>query len=189
MKLRKLTAGVAAVALSFAAVSAPQATAFERSSLPTPKIENEAEQKAEQLPVSFESSDGTYITPGESLVLTADQIGEDVLIRNAYVETAPNQTNTKWNLERTLNDEGLPVFTITAPDAPSEQSGTKQEYGEYRVHVRYSSPATGWESYYFNINFAEEKPEEEPAAPENPFDLTSKIDFEELLKQFPGSSK
>lgn len=189
MKLRKLTAGVAAVALSFAAVSAPQATAFERSSLPS--IENEKNE--EQVDLSFESSDGAYITPEETLTLTADQVGEDVELRTAYVQDAEGQSSPQWGIiKRAVNDEGLPTLTITAPKALEEQFGTKQEYGEYVVHVRYddtSKPEETWQSYTFNINFAEEKPEEEPAAPENPFDLTSKIDFEELLKQFPGSSK
>lgn len=187
MKLRKLTAGVAAVALSFAAVSAPQATAFERSSLPS--IGNAPEQNEAQEPVSFESSDGAYITPNETIHLTADHIGEDVNIINAYIETAPNQTSALWDVKRSVNDDGALVLSITAPAEPDDQFGTTQNYGEYPVNVRYNLPGESSTSYYFNINFAEEKPEEEPAAPENPFDLTSKIDFEELLKQFPGSSK
>jgi hypothetical protein len=177
MKTRKLTAGIAAIALSLATISAPQAMAAEPGSEPVTQEEINEGLKD----ISFESHDGAYITPGETLTLTADRVAEGVEIRNAYIEIAPGHTSALWNVARSVNDEGLPVLKITAPAAPEEQVGTAQEYGEYKVHVRTSN----WNSYYFDINFAEEKPVEE----EKEFELSSEIDFKEFLKKVSSSSK
>lgn len=174
MKTRKLTAGIAAVALSFAAISAPQAMAAEPGSEP---VTNE-ELKEGLKDISFESHDGAYITPGETLTLTADRVAEGVEIRNAYIETKPGHTSALWDVKYSVNEDGLPVLKITAPVEPEEQFGETQEYGEYKVHVRTSN----WNSYYFNINFAEEKPKKE-------FELSSKLDFKELLDKASSSSK
>ncbi|MCS5480797.1 hypothetical protein NYP18_14215 [Corynebacterium sp. YIM 101645] len=174
MKTRKLTAGIAAIALSFAAISAPQAIAAEPGTEP---VTNE-ELKEGLKDISFESHDGAYITPGETLTLTADRVAEGVEIRNAYIEIAPGKTSALWDVKRSVNDEGLPVLEITAPDEPEKQFGTTQEYGEYKVHIRTSN----WNSYLFNINFAEEKPKKE-------FELSSELDFKELLDKASSSSK
>lgn len=179
MKTRKLTAGIAAIAISFAAFSAPQAIAAEPGTEPV----TEEEIKEGLKEISFESHDGSYILPGETLTLTADSVGEGIEIRNAYIETAPGHTSAQWDVKRSVNEDGLPVLEITAPAAPEEQTGTVQEYGEYTVHVRTSN----WNSYLFTINFAEERPAE--TDPVSSIELSSKIDFKELVGKFTGSSK
>lgn len=153
---RKLISGIAASALALGILGVPAAYAYEPGNEPV--TEEEIAQGLEE--ISFESSDGTYVLPGQTIELTADAVGEGIQIRNAYIETAPGETSVKWNVKRSVNDEGLPVLSITAPAAPEEQSGAIQEYGEYKVHVRTSN----WNSYYFTINFAPALPEvEEPA--------------------------
>lgn len=180
MKTRKLSAGIAAIALSFATITAPQATAAEPGTEPVTQEEINEGLKD----ISFESHDGAYILPGETLTLAADRVAEGVDIRNAYIEIAPGFTSPLWDVERSVNDEGLPVLEITAPAEPEEQVGIAQEYGEYTVHVRTSN----WNSYYFTINFVEELPEE-PTEPGDSFELSSELDFKDLIAKFPGSSR
>lgn len=162
---RKLISGIAASALALGVLGAPAAYAYEPGNEPV--TDEEIAQGLEE--ISFESSNGAYILPGQTIDLTADAVGEGIEIRNAYIETALGETSLKWTVKRSVNEEGLPVLSITAPAAPEEQSGAIQEYGEYKVHVRTSN----WNSYYFTINFAPELPEVEEPAEEPGVDLSS----------------
>ena len=176
MKFRKMTAGVAAATIALAGLTAPQALAQEPGTEPVTD-----EEIAEGLKeVSFESSEGTEFLPGETITLTADRVGEDIEIRNAYIELSPGVSTAQWDVKRGVNEEGLPTLTITAPDAPGEQFGERLDYGTYTVHLRTSK----WNSYKFDIEFVEEKTPE----PVNPIDLSSDIDFKELSSAFQGSS-
>lgn len=179
--MRKFTAGVAAVALSFAALTTPQVMASEPGSEPV--TEQELQEGAKE--ISFEDSKGTVFTPGETITLTADSVGEGIEIRNAYIELSPGVSTTKWNIVRGVNDEGLPTLTITAPAAPEEQTGTVLDYGDYTIHIRTSN----WNSYKFTVNFAAERPAEEDPEPETPINLSSDLDFSELSTQLRGSSR
>lgn len=173
MKTSKLTAGIAAIALSFSAFAAPQAIAAEPGTEPVTK--EEVEQGLKE--ISFESADGAYILPSETITLTADAVADGIEIRNAYIETSPGHTSPQWTVKRGVNDKGLPTLEITAPKAPADQFGTTQEYGEYTVHIRTSK----WNSYYFTINFAEKRPANpRPDKPGKPIELSSKIDFKKL---------
>lgn len=175
-EFRKMTAGVAAATIALAGLTAPQALAQEPGTEPVT-----GEEIAEGLKeVSFESSEGTEFLPGETITLTADKVGEDIEIRNAYIELAPGVSTVKWDIQRGVNEEGLPTLTITAPDAPGEQFGERLDYGTYTVHLRTSK----WNSYKFDIEFVEEKTPE----PVNPIDLSSDIDFKELSSAFRSSS-
>lgn len=176
MKFRKMTAGVAAATIALAGLTAPQALAQEPGTEPVTD-----EEIAEGLKeVSFESSEGTEFLPGETITLTADRVGEDIEIRSAYIELAPGFSTVKWGVKRDVNDAGLPTLTITAPEAPENQSGDVLNYGTYTVHIRTSN----WNSYKFDIEFVEEKTPE----PVNPIELSSDIDFKELSSAFQGSS-
>ncbi|WP_018296031.1 hypothetical protein [Corynebacterium lubricantis] len=179
MHIRKIAAGTVAIALSVGAFSAPQALAVEPGNEPV--TSEELEQGAQE--ISFESSKGSYITPGETITLTADTVGEGIQIRNAYVETAAGETSVKWKVARSVNDEGLPVLTITAPDAPENQSGAIQEYGEYKVHIRTSN----WNSYLFEINFAAEHPAETPEFSSS--ELSSQFNLPDFSELFGLSSR
>lgn len=178
MKLRTLTAGVVAATIAFAGLSAPQILAAEPGTEPV--TEEEIAKGLEE--ISFESSKGTEFLPDETITLTADSVGEGIEIRNAYIETAPGESTALWNVQRGVNEEGLPTLTITAPTTPDEQFGKTQEYGDYTVHIRTSN----WNSYLFDIKFVEEKTEE--PAPSDPFELSSEIDFSKLSAAFQGSS-
>ena len=180
MKLRKFSAGIAALALSFSAISAPQALAQEPGTEPV--TEEELAQGLEE--ISFESSEGTEFLPGETLTLTADSVGDGIEIRTAYIEIAPGESTTKWNIVRGVNDEGLPTLTITAPDAPEDQFGEPLDYGTYTVHIRTSN----WNSYLFDVEFVEEKTEEPAPVDPDLSDLNSSLDFKELSSVFKGSS-
>ena len=178
MKLRTLTAGVAATTIALAGLTAPQALAAEPGTEPV--TEDELNQGLEE--ISFESSEGTEFLPGETLTLTADSVGEGIEIRNAYIELAPGVSTTKWKIDRGVNDEGLPTLTITAPDAPEEQIGEPLDYGTYTVHIRTSN----WNSYLFDVEFVEKKTEE--PAPVDPIELSSQLDFAKLSASLKGSS-
>ncbi|WP_092260877.1 hypothetical protein [Corynebacterium cystitidis] len=155
---RNLLTGLAAATLTLGLVSAPAAFAYEPGTEPI--TEEEIEQGHSE--ISFESSDGAYILPEQTLEFTADSVAEGITIRNAYVELEPGFTSAQWTIKRSVNEEDLPVLTITAPKAPEDQFGETQEYGEYTVQVRTSN----WNSYSFTINFAPELPEvEEPEKP------------------------
>jgi len=65
MKLRTLTAGVAATTIALAGLTAPQALAAEPGTEPV--TEDELNQGLEE--ISFESSEGTEFLPGETLTL------------------------------------------------------------------------------------------------------------------------
>lgn len=159
MKKRTLIAGAAAVALAMSTLGMPSAYAYEPGGEPV-TAEEVAQGLAE---ISFATSDGAYIEPGQTIELTADAVGEGIAIRNAYIETAPGQTSPQWRIARSVNEDGLPVLAITAPVAPEEQFGATQEYGEYTVHIHTSN----WNSYYLTINFVEEAPViEEPVVEE-----------------------
>ena len=173
MKFRKMTAGVAAATIALAGLTAPQALAQEPGTEPV--TEKELAQGLEE--ISFESSKGTEFLPGETITLIADEVGEDIEIRNAYIELAPGVSTTKWDIQRGVNEEGLPTLTITAPEAPENQSGDVLNYGTYTVHIRTSN----WNSYKFDIEFVEKKTPE-------PIELSSDIDFKELSSAFQGSS-
>ena len=173
MKFRKMTAGVAAATIALAGLTAPQVLAQEPGTEPV--TEKELAQGLEE--ISFESSKGTEFLPGETLTLIADEVGEDIEIRNAYIELAPGVSTTKWDIQRGVNEEGLPTLTITAPEAPENQSGDVLNYGTYTVHIRTSN----WNSYKFDIEFVEKKTPE-------PIELSSDIDFKELSSAFQGSS-
>ncbi len=176
MKFRKMTAGVAAATIALAGLTAPQVLAQEPGTEPV--TDEEIAQGLEE--ISFESSEGTEFLPNETITLTADEVGEGIKIRNAYIELAPGVSTTKWDIDRDVTEEGLPTLTITAPDAPEEQYGEPLDYGTYTVHIRTSN----WNSYKFDIEFVEEKTPE----PVNPIDLSSDIDFKELSSVFQGSS-
>lgn len=169
-----MTAGVAAATIALAGLTAPQALAQEPGTEPVTD-----EEIAEGLKeVSFESSEGTEFLPGETITpLTADRVGEDIEIRNAYIELSPGVSTAQWDVKRGVNEEGLPTLTITAPDAPEEQYGEPLDYGTYTVHIRTSN----WNSYKFDIEFVEKKTPE-------PIELSSDIDFKELSSAFRGSS-
>ena len=165
---RKIVSGIAAGALALGLLGAPVAYAYEPGSEPVT-----AEEVAQGLEeISFESSNGAYVLPEQTIELTADALGDGIEIRNAYIETAPGQTSPQWTVQRSVNADGLPVLAITAPKAPEEQFGSTQEYGEYIVHVRTSN----WNSYYFTINFAPELPvvEEPETQPTEPAEETTK---------------
>lgn len=173
MTTRKFAAGIAAIALSLGTITAPQVLAQEPGTEPV--TDEEIQEGLKDM--SFQSSDGTEILPGETITLTADTVAEGVEIRNAYVELSPGYSTTKWDVDKGVNEEGLPTLTITAPDAPEEQTGEIMDYGEYLVHIRTSN----WNSAYFTINFVEEKTPE-PVAP------SSSAALEELSSAFQRSS-
>ena len=179
MKIRTLTAGVAAATIALTGLSAPQVLAQEPGTEPV--TEEELAQGLEE--ISFESSEGTEFLPGETITLTADSVGEGIDIRNAYIELSPGVSTTKWAIERGVNDEGLPTLTVTAPAAPEDQVGTPLDYGTYKIHIRTSN----WNSYLFDIAFVEEKTEE-PAPDPDPTELSSDLDFSQLFAQLKGSS-
>lgn len=85
MKFRKMTAGVAAATIALAGLTAPQALAQEPGTEPV--TEKELAQGLEE--ISFESSKGTEFLPGETITLIADEVGEGIELRNAYIELAP----------------------------------------------------------------------------------------------------
>lgn len=184
LKLRKLAAASAGTMLALSAFSAPQIanaeTTDDQAESGAENSDTGAEGDAapgegddtaagdddtagdEQGEISFESSQGSKITPGETLVLSPDDADEGVFVETINADPA---TADAWAAE--TNEETGEV-TITAPAAPEEQEeGVDVEYGE---HVFTLVTNSGYE-YELTLNFAAEEQEEEPEEPSSAADI------------------
>lgn len=120
--------------------------------------------------ISFESSQGKEITPGETLTLTPDDREVNVFIEKFKADPG---TAAAWTAEA---DEETGEVKITAPAAPEDQEeGVDVEYGEHTFTLVTN---TGFE-YELTLNFVAG---EEDDAPEDPEEPSSISDVREQLR-------
>lgn len=178
MKLRKFVAASVGTMLALSLSSAPLlATATEPGSEPV--TDKEWEEGAQE--ISFESSQGTVITPGETITFTPDRRDDGVGIATAYMNNSDHFFN--WDL---AYDRDAATLTLTAPGTPEEQKEAGRtnivDYGEHDVHIRTSN----WNSYLLTVDFQPEEPEE-PEQPEEPEDPSSIADLSDQLRSLSSN--
>lgn len=158
----KLSTAVASLALAATAVAAPVATAqTAETAQATVNVAAQQDVDISEIDVnellSYESADGTVVTPNETITIVPDHYDERLPLLNVY---PLNDTFLQWDiaLDRTTG-----VITITAPAAPEEQIGTNvADYGEHPFRTRTNEGR----EVYFTLNFQPEQPAEpEPQHP------------------------
>lgn len=165
MKLRKLTAVSAGAMLALSTFAAPHLAQAQDNSVAGDEY------------ISFESSQGTEINPGETITFEADYLADDVGIWNAY----PDETDHIFNWDIDF-DRWVGTVTVTAPSEPEvqeEEHTNVVDYGEHDIHIRTSE----WTSYMLTLDFQPEDVDE----PEDPEDPSSVADVREQLRNLSSN--